>query len=178
MSGTATNTTEGSMLQTNRKLDYAIAGQGYFALYDPSTDELSFTRDGSFTASAFLVRDEQGEREEYYLSDGEGRQVLGRDGAPIVVTDPTVELPVGVFQIQYQDGLLRQEENRFLADEKNGQILLTDEEPVQGWLEESNTDLATELGQVIEAQRSYSYALKALQTADEVESTISSLPNG
>lgn len=45
-------------------------------------------------------------------------------------------------------------------------------------LEESNADLATELGQVIEAQRSYSYALKMLQTADEVESTINGLPNG
>ena len=30
----------------------------------------------------------------------------------------------------------------------------------QGFLETSNTDLATEIGKVIEAQRSYSYALK------------------
>ncbi|MEI3349472.1 MAG: hypothetical protein V8R55_14230 [Dysosmobacter sp.] len=31
----------------------------------------------------------------YYLSDGEGRQVLGTDGYPIVVTDPAADLPIG-----------------------------------------------------------------------------------
>ena len=39
-------------------------------------------------------------------------------------------------------------------------------------------DLATELTQVIEAQRSYSYVLKMVQTADEVESAIIGLTNG
>lgn len=178
MSGTTTNTQQGSMLQTGRSLDYAIAGQGWFALYDPGTDEVSFTRDGAFTLAGFQVQDAQGERMEYYLSDGEGRQVLGRNGEPIVVDDPNSVLPVGVFRVQYQDNMERLGSSRFLADVQNGQILITDEQPMQGMLEESNTDLANELGQVIEAQRSYSYALKALQTADEVESTISSLPNG
>lgn len=174
MSGTATNTEQGSLTQTGRSLDYAITGQGYFALYDPATGEVSFTRDGAFTMAGFQT----GNGTEYYLSDGEGRQVLGQNGAPILVTDPTVELPVGVFDIQYQDGLERAGSSRFLTSAKNGQVvLLAGEQPKQGMLEESNTDLANELTQVIEAQRSYSYALKALQTADEVETTISSLPN-
>ena len=42
-------------------------------------------------------------------------------------------------------------------------------------LESSNTDLATELGKVIETQRAYSYALRMVTTADEVETTINNL---
>ena len=49
---------------------------------------------------------------------------------------------------------------------------------LQGYLETSNTDLAYEIGKVIEAQRSYSYALKMVATADEVETTVNNLANG
>ena len=47
----------------------------------------------------------------------------------------------------------------------------------QGYLESSNADLATELGKVIEAQRAYSYALRMVTTADEVETTVVNLAN-
>ena len=179
LSGTATNPDSGSLRETDRNLDYAIAGSGYFALYDPGTGEVSFTRDGAFTLAAFQENDpEQGTITQYYLSDGEGRQVLGQDGYPIPVSDPDAELPVGVFEIQYQDGLERAGSSRFLMNEKNGMVWMSSSKVCQGMLEESNADLATELTQVIEAQRSYSYALKMVQTADEVESTVIGLTNG
>ena len=181
MVSTGTDWASGPLKETGRSLDYAIIGNGYFALYEPGSGAVSFTRDGSFTMSAFQVADpesEQGVRTEYYLSDGEGRQVLGQDGYPIRVTDPELELPVGVFDIQYQDGLQRDGSSRFLMGDKNGTVWLSTSKAQQGMLEESNADLATELSQVIEAQRSYSYALKMLQTADEVETTINGLPNG
>ena len=38
--------------------------------------------------------------------------------------------------------------------------------------------MATEMSKVIEAQRTYSYALKMVTTADEVETTINNLTNG
>lgn len=181
LSGTASNPDSGPLRETDRNLDYAIAGSGYFALYDPGTGEVSFTRDGAFTLAAFQEADPQAEggvRTQYYLSDGEGRQVLGQDGYPIPVSDPDAELPVGVFEIQYQDGLERAGSSRFLMNAKNGSVWMSDSKVCRGMLEESNTDLATELTQVIEAQRSYSYALKMVQTADEVESTVIGLTNG
>lgn len=181
MSGTVSNQASGSFRETGRNLDYAIVGSGYFAVYEPGTGEVSFTRDGAFTLSAFQVEDPaspQGTRTQYYLSDGEGRQVLGEDGFPIPVDDPNGEMPVGVFEIQYQDGLERAGSSRFLSNDKNGGVWISDSKVYRGMLEESNTDLATELTQVIEAQRSYSYALKMVQTADEVESTINGLTNG
>lgn len=176
LAGTGTDQTPGSYVETGRELDYAIVGDGYFALFEPGTGEVSFTRDGAFTLSAFPV---EGQADTvYYLSDGEGRQVLDQEGYPIQVTDPMAQLPVGVFSIQYKDGLERAGSSRFLMNEKNGAVWMGDATVRRGMLEQSNTDLATELSQVIEAQRSYSYALKMVQTADEVESTINGLTNG
>ena len=178
MSGTATNWQDGVFQETGRDLDYAIVGEGYFALYEPGTGEISFTRDGSFTLSAFQVDDQNAEggvSYAYYLSDGEGRQVLNQSGYPIQVTDPSEDLQVGVFTIQYQDGLQRDGSSRFLMGDKNGLVWASDSEARRGMLEQSNTDLATELSQVIEAQRSYSYVLKMVQTADEVETSINGL---
>lgn len=185
MSGTATNWEEGTIQQTDRNLDYAILGDGYFALYNADTGEVSFTRDGAFTLAGF--QEATGQTDEngqpimdtvYYLSDGEGRQVLGQDGFPIQVSDLNADLPVGVFTIQYKDGLQREGSSRFLMGDKNGLVWVSDSKVQRGMLETSNTDLATELSQVIEAQRSYSYVLKMMQTADEVETTINGLPNG
>ena len=177
MSDTATNWQDGVFQETGRDLDYAIVGEGYFALYEPGTGEISFTRDGSFTLSAFQVEDQNAEggvSYAYYLSDGEGRQVLNQSGYPIQVTDPSEDLQVGVFTIQYQDGLQRDGSSRFLMGDKNGLVWASDSEARRGMLEQSNTDLATELSQVIEAQRSYSYVLKMVQTADEVAAEMNS----
>lgn len=192
---TGSDYSAGPLEQTGRDLDYAIVGDGFFALYDPASGEVSFTRDGSFTLSPLQVEKEAEEDTEqvaaedgtqaepemetrYYLSDGEGRQVLGTDGYPIEVTDPSAELPVGVFNIQYQDGLERVGSERFLMNAKNGSIWTSDAKLQRGYLESSNADLATELTGVIEAQRSYSYALKMVTTADEVETTVNDLANG
>lgn len=187
MALTGTDFSAGPMEETGRSLDFAIAGEGYFALYEPATGQVSFTRDGSFTLSSFQepVEDQEGQNDQagqtqtvYYLSDGEGRQVLGTDGYPIAVTDPNADLPIGVFSIQYQDGLERAGSSRFLMGAKNGVVRSSDSQVRRGFLESSNADLATELTGVIEAQRSYSYALKMVTTADEVETTINNLTNG
>ena len=187
MALTGTDFSAGPMEETGRSLDFAIAGEGYFALYEPATGQVSFPRDGSFTLSSFQepVEDQEGQTDQagqtqtvYYLSDGEGRQVLGTDGYPIAVTDPNADLSVGVFTIQYQDGLERAGSSRFLMGAKNGVVRSSDSQVRRGFLESSNADLATELTGVIEAQRSYSYALKMVTTADEVETTINNLTNG
>ena len=67
-------------------------------------------------------------------------------------------------------------DNVFAATAKNGDpILLEKAKVVSGSLEQSGTDFALEMTRMMEAQRAYSYALKMVQTSDEVESTINSL---
>ena len=140
MVSTITDFRSAALEETGRKQDYAIVGDGFFALYDPDTGEISYTRDGSFALSSFQQTKEDGTTDTlYYLADGEGRQVLDTNGYPIVVTDA---------------------------------------EARQGYLESSNVDLASEMGKVIEAQRTYSYVLRMMQTADEIETTVNNLTNG
>ena len=178
MSATATDFTSAPIEETGRVQDYAIVGEGFFALYDPESREISYTRDGSFTPGMFLEVDEEGEAQEvWYLTDGEGRQVLDTQGYPIQMTDVNEKQPVGVFTIQYQDGLQHAGSGRFLTTEKNGTVWISESEVRQGYLETSNTDLASELGKVIETQRAYTYALRMMTTADEVETTINNLTN-
>ena len=113
----------------------------------------------------------------YYLSDGEGRQVLDTMGYPIVVTDPEARQPVGTFVFVYEDDLVHAGSGMFAAQGKSQEVWVGNADVVQGFLESSNADLATELAKVIEAQRSYSYALKMVQTSDELETTVNNLTN-
>ena len=178
LSGTTTDFSKGIMMQTDRSQDYAISGDGFFALYDPETEEITYTRDGSFTLSMYQEPDEEGRLQEvFYLSDGEGRQVLDVQGYPIVVTDPEERQPVGTFVFEYQDGLHHVGGGMFAALGKSETVWVGNAEVVQGFLESSNVDLTTELTKVIEAQQSYSYALKMVQTADEIETTVINLRN-
>ena len=175
----ATDFRQSALEETGRAQDYAIQGEGFFGLFDPATGEVSFTRDGSFAMAAFQEQDEEGVWSEvWYLSDGEGRQVLNAGGYPIQLDDPQAEQPVGVFEIQYQEGLEHLDGGRFLAGEAAGNVWMGDARVVRGFLESSNADLAHEIGKVIESQRSYSYALTMVTTADEVETTINGLANG
>ncbi len=58
--------------ETGQPLDFAVAGEGYFAVRTP--DGVRYTRNGQFTVSA------QGQ-----LATAAGDPVLGRDGGPIPV---------------------------------------------------------------------------------------------
>lgn len=171
-----TDFSSGPIRDTGRSLDYAIFGRGFFALTDPTTGEISYTRDGSFTMSQFQRPNENGEMETVYmLGDGEGRFVLSDEGRTIELSDPNARQSVGVFDFVNTDGMLHVGANRFVPVGKNGQVRYGEGTAQQGVLEASNADLANELTKVIEAQRSYGYALKMVQTSDEIESTINGL---
>ena len=73
--------------------------------------------------------------------------------------------------------MVHADSGRFLPTEKNGDLYLGTGEVKRGYLEMSNVDLAQELVTMIESQRAYSYALKMVQTTDEIEQTINGLPN-
>ncbi len=162
---------------TGLAMDYAIEGDGFFALWDPATGDYSYTRDGSFTMSQYMLRnDETGELEtKWYLSDGFGKFVMGQNGRLIEVTDQKEKLPVGIFDFVNYNGMENLGDNRFSPIEKNGQLRVGSGKLLQGCLENSNVDLANELVKVIESQRSFSYALKMIQCSDEIETTVNGL---
>ena len=87
---------------------------------------------------------------------------------------------IGVYTITYPSRLVSKGDNEFAiraGDSKNVDKLL--EKPVleleTGTLEASGTDMAKEMTRLIESQRAFTYALKMVQTSDEVEGTINQL---
>lgn len=179
---TDTDFVQGPVTDTGRKQDYMIEGEGFFALVDLETNEVTLTRNGGFQISE-LMRP-TGEVDDYgvpvqerilYLSDGEGRFVLSETGAMIEVEDFSEKYPVGVFDYINYNGMEHLNDTRFLPVDKNGGLRRGDGKLVQGYLEQSNVDLADEFTKVIETQRAYGLALKMVQTSDEIETTINGL---
>lgn len=185
----------GGYTETGYTFDFAIMGDGFFALYDPSSQEISFTRDGAFIMARFEIPpDEDAEPEidpdtgeeiepentvEWRLSDNEGRFVLDPEGNFIVIDpdDRKADLNIGVFDYRIYDGMLHADSGRFTPIEKNGDLYMGTGTVKRGYLERSNVDLAQEMVKVIESQRAYSYALRMVQTTDEIEQTINGLSN-
>lgn len=175
---------------TGLEHDYAIAGEGFFMLKDPVSGNVTYTRDGRFQLS--LLDDK------YYLVDSEGRRVQNMDQEDIVYDAKEAVFPdsekeeeeeeeeleegehdpkaVGVYTFARRDGMLNAGDNEYSVTAKNGEpILLERARVINKALEGSNTDFALEMTRMIEAQRAYSYALKMVQTSDEIESTINAL---
>ena len=180
---TDTNFKAGSVQETRKDQDYAIVGDnGFFALADLTTGEISLTRNGAFVISELMrptgevdENDQPITERIYYLSDNEGRFVLSAAGGMIEVDNEHEEQPVGVFDYINYDGMDHVNDTYFRAIGKNGGIRVSDAQVMRGYLEMSNADLADEMTKVIESQRAYGMALKMVQVSDEIESTINSL---
>ena len=168
--------------ETNRVLDFAIEGEGFFALMDPGSGDISYTRDGSFTMMEVTLAVEGSETGEtvWRLSDGNGRYVLGTNGQPVDVPSGTTELlgydfSVGVFDFINRNGMQSLSENRLVPVEKNGDVIVGRGKVIQGVLELSNADFANEIAKVIESQRSFQYLIRMITTSDEIETTVNNL---
>lgn len=187
-----TDFTSKSIRDTGLPYDYAINGYGFFALYDPQSGEYSFTRDGSFTKQDFQVwenvldelgepvLDENGQPQrqqvtKWYLSDGVGRFVVGTDGQWVEVTNDIDALPVGIFDFENYNGVQLNAQNNFTPVAKNGDLMVGTGTLLHGYVEDSNTDIAYEFVKVIEAQHTFTYSLRMIQTSDEITNTVNNL---
>lgn len=160
----------GSALDYNGGQSYAISGNGFFAILNPQTNEISYTRAGAFHWGSTENEDE------FYLCDPDGSYVLDQDMQPIVLGDDSnAQCPVGVFDFENRNGMIHMGGNKFRPVEKNGPVLPGTGSVMFGVVETSNTDISTQFAHMIETQRSFTYALKMVQTQDEIHTTINSL---
>ena len=168
MSKTDTIFAQGNL--TGLPLDYAINGDGFFALYDPLTQTRTYTRDGSFQLS-------QQQNGEFYITNSSGKWVLDQNGNPITAESPEGSHQIGVFVFAQKNGMQSVGNTEFIPVGKNGNPTATDGQGVliQGAVEDSNVDFAREMAEILQTQRVYQMSLKMVQTSDEIESTINSL---
>jgi flagellar basal-body rod protein FlgG len=163
---------QGALQNTGNPLDVAIQGEGFLRVRLPD-GRIGLTRDGGL------------------LLDGR-RRLMTSTGA---LVQPAVTIPQGVsldqvsiasngtvsaagrqvgriqlVTVRSPQGLLSVGDNAFVPTAASGRATAAPRATTlsQGALESSNTDLADDMVQMIEAQRSYQLASKAISTADQM----------
>lgn len=165
---------QGILEPTGITLDFALEGDGFFAIQDDQGN-VAYTRAGSFSL------DEEG----YLCLGGQGR-VLSRAGEPIVLmTDKVRGDEMGNIYLE-DGGLLAQLGVFAFADnaalERNDQGLfvgqgaqLTDAAIVHwGYVERSNVDLVDQMTEMMTCQRALQSAAQVTKMYDELMTRASS----
>jgi flagellar basal-body rod protein FlgG len=188
---TQTDFTQGAFRQTNRDLDVAIEGKGFFQVNDPDTGQVVYSRAGNFSINAL------------------GQIVIGSAQTGRLVTPP-ITLPqdaTGISiapngTVQYQqsstsvmsqagqlqlatfinpEGLLKLGENLYRLTDASGpaQIGIAGQNGVgvlrQGNLEASNVEPVNELVDLITTQRAFELNSQAVQAGDQLLQLVANL---
>lgn len=163
----ATDHGQGLLQRTERNLDMAIRGEGFFVVETPTGK--GYTRDGSF------VTGKDGE-----LLTREGYAVLGADG-PVRLSGADVSVDaVGRIKsagstlatlrlASFNDlGMLRREGSVYRAmPGAQEQPMSPNTQVEQGYIETSNVNAVKAMTTMIEAMRSYETHSKVIQSIDE-----------
>ncbi len=173
--------TNGSLIQTQRALDVAIQGRGFFQVQLPNGNGFAYTRAGHFEVN------DQGQ---VTLPNGDVLQppitlpnqytnlTISQDGIVSVVT-PGSNTPQQLAQLQLADfinpdGLQPIGENLYLSTASSGtEVLGTPDNSgygllTQGSLESSNVNVVEEMVNLIEAQRAFEVTSKAVSAVDNM----------
>lgn len=189
--------TQGSMLASESLTDFAIDGDGFFAVRG-ADGETYYTRNGNFTWAI----DANGRT---LLTDVEGNPVLDREGNAIYVPEGTsaesikfqqtgeigymtpegqyidMEQSFAIYQFNNPAGLNKLAFSRLEPTAASGQPILEGTNNTiaskicQSYLEGSNVQVADEMVNMIVAQRAYEMNSKAITTADSMLDTANNL---
>lgn len=156
--------TQGAPYQTSVPTDFAITGDGFFAIQ--FEEETMFTRGGSFD-----ITNIDGEKFLTY----QGGYVLNKDEEPIIIEN-TDDIEVGVFTFINNEDLMQTGNNLFrIANESAEYSPNENAKVMKGYLESSNVDVSEEMVKLIQIQRAFQLNSTIIQTADQIEQTINSL---
>jgi flagellar basal-body rod protein FlgG len=169
---TPTHFTDGSPRMTGRPLDLAMQGNGLFTVQQ-ADGSMAYTRDGSFT----LNSDKQ-------LTTMSGNLVMAQGERPLVIngTNVVVDYAGGVTVDGADVGKLalatydpqtfqKRGENLYVQHDDAlsalGEQTAPDGRILQGYTEESNVQVVTEMVRMIEVDRAYESNSKIIQMQDE-----------
>lgn len=162
--GRWTDRGQGSLVQTGADLDFAVEGEGMFAIQ--RGDDVLLTRRGSFQTDA-----------DGLLVTAEGWPVLDEGGGPIDVPPETLDITVSADGTVSLDGLATARLGVFAAPEgtltrvgdtlfkpTSGYVFVDEPAIRQGSLESSNVNPVLELARLTEAQRLFEAGQNLLDT--------------
>jgi len=177
-------TTQGALTETDNNLDLAIQGRGYFQVELPDGQN-AYTRDGSFqlnaqgqivTAQGYLVVPgiTIPQNATAVTINSSGQVSITQDGvlAPAIVGQLTIATFIN------DAGLSQQGNNLALETEASGPPVQGDPGAPgfgtvkQGFVENSNVDVVTEITNLITAQRAYEQNSRVVSTSDQMLQTL------
>ncbi|WP_313757454.1 flagellar basal-body rod protein FlgG [Tissierella sp.] len=174
-----------SFIETQGAFDFAINGEGFFAVELPNGDT-RYTRDGSFKLSI--------DGDEATLVTSDGYFVLSEDDDLITIEDGVKDITVDELGYIYgkdeddetveigrlklvnfmnPEGLQSEGQNLYRGTAASGEEIPLEAEEmntrvVQGYLEASNVQVVDEMVKMITAQRAYEINSKTITTSDEM----------
>lgn len=156
---------QGAPYMTGVPTDFAIAGEGFFAVQ--FEDETMFTRGGSFQITNI--------DDENYLTY-QGGYVLNNEEEPIILEGTDDIIDVGVFAFSNNEDLIQVGSNLYRVENEDAEYsLLENAKVMKGYLEASNVEISEEMVKLIQIQKSFQLNSNIIKTADEIEQTINSL---
>lgn len=189
----ASNFKQGALLVNDSNTALAVQGKGMFAYHDENGN-VCYTRSGDFnwslgndtgdelvlvTANGNPVLNNEGEeirlRGDYIAS-----KVVIEKGGMISYPDEegntqSLNIKIGLWQFNNFEGLVRTGDTSFSESEASGEAInedtnenVTKSTIMTGYLEGSNTDVATEMVNLITAQRAYELNSRIITTTDEM----------
>ena len=170
----------GNMQRTDRPLDAAIEGEGFFELGDRDGNTV-YTRNGVFNLSVEDDGDYLVNGSGLYLLDAGGNRIQVPNGTDTISinTDGTVAfeafgeetvVKIGVYTFRNMTGLLSIGDGDYAESAASGEKLPAEGVAIRsGTIEGSNVNLAEEMTRLIRTQRTFQLSSRALTTADEME---------
>lgn len=193
---------QGSFLTNDNPAALAISGDGFFGFQAADGETVQYTRNGNFTwalaevggtdlvlttAEGNKVLDPTGNEIRVTGNAVASRITIGGDGKIYYPDDQGVPqqvngLQIGLWQFSNREGLERVGSAAWIETAASGEPIpeegaagIKPSEIVQGYLEGSNVNVATEMVNLIVAQRAYEMNSTAIQTTDEMMQTANSL---
>ena len=192
---------QGSFQENANPAAIAISGDGFFKYQGATENEVFYTRNGNFTwaldaGNALVLTTAEGNK--VIGTSGNPIQVDGNFVASRITIggDGKIYYPdaqgvpqevngqqISLWQFPNREGLQRigsvawqqTAASGAAIDENQGGANIKRSELVQGYLEGSNVNVATEMVNLIVAQRAYEMNSTAIQTTDEMMQTANSL---
>ncbi len=177
---TYTDYAQGNFKVTDNNTDFALRGDGFFAISytdKQGNSSVKYTRDGAFVVNTqgYLVTKDG----DYVLNMNDARNgnVTGR-----IRVNPNLPIDVDEFGTIFQDGVqvgnigyVDFADYNYIAKfgenlydiEDGGQVIASDATIEQGAIEASNVNVVSEMVNMITISRAYQAGQKVIQTVDE-----------
>ena len=162
---------QGSFKETGNQTDFALGGEGFFAVMTPHGER--YTRNGNFIIGkeGYQLMGEHGP-----IQIGDNKFTINEDGI-LFTSENMQEIDrIKVVRFDNERYINKQGSSLYSATDISGPAFIAEgkQRPtiIQNYVESSNVNVVNEMVQMIEVNRAYEANQKTIQTQDTMTSTL------